>query len=91
MFETLIEMLHTLETVGDVSMRVNVEGTLCLTFDDFNGFDEHWSETMREYAIPELVDEVFDLLNSCPCVGDYYTIYTVEGHEVEVGYTSMDI
>ena len=91
MFETLMEMLHTLETAGDVSMRTDADGVLCLTFDDFDGFDEHWSEVTREYAMPELVDEVFDLLDSCPCVGDYYVTYTVEGHEVEVGYASMDI
>ena len=91
MFETLMTMLRTLEDVGDVIMTVEADGSLDLTFDDFEGFDEEWNEMDRPYEMPELVDEVFDLLQSCESEGDYYVTYFVDGHEVCVGFTSYDI
>ena len=78
MFEQLCEMLRTLESVG-------------VTFEDFGGFDEEWEEIGRDYEMPELVDEVFDLLDQCEREGDFYVTYFVEGHRVEVGFGSDDI
>lgn len=92
MFETLIAMLETLEKIGDVaSLWVDDDGSVSVTFDDFDGFDEDWDELDRDYEAPELVNEVFALLDSCDHDDDFYTTYMVEGHEVQVGYTSYDI
>ena len=90
MFEQLCEMLRTLESVGDVSVDLD-EFDLDVTFQDFEGFDEEWEEVMRDYEMPELVDEVFDLLDQCEREGDFYVTYFVEGHRVEVGFGSYDI
>ena len=91
MFETLMTMLRTLETVGDVFFDVEDDGSVDVTFNDFEGFDEDWDEVMRDYEMPELVDKVFDLLDSCDHDDDFYTTYMVDGHAVEVGFTSYDI
>ena len=90
MFEQLCEMLRTLESVGDVSVDLD-EFDLDVTFEDFGGFDEEWEEIGRLYEMPELVDEVFDLLDQCEREGDFYVTYFVEGHRVEVGFGSDDI
>ena len=90
MFEKLCEMLKTLESVGDVSVDLD-EFDLDVTFQDFEGFDEEWEEVMRDYEMPELVDEVFDLLDQCDHEGDFYVTYLVDGHRVEVGFGSYDI
>ncbi len=90
MFEQLCEMLRTLETVGGVSVDFD-EFDLDVTFEDFHGFDDDWNEIMRDYEMPELVDEVFDLLHQCDHEGDFYVTYFVEGHRVEVGFGSYDI
>lgn len=91
MFETLMTMLRTLEDAGDVTLWVDEDGSVDVTFEDFEGFDEDWDEVMRDYEMPQLVDEVFDLLDSCDSEGDFYVTYMVEGHAVEVGYSSYDI
>ena len=90
MFEQLCEMLRTLESVGDVSVDLD-EFDLDVTFEDFGGFDEEWEEIGRLYEMPELVDEVFDLLGQCEREGDFYVTYFVDGHRVEVGFGSDDI
>ena len=90
MFEKLCEMLRTLESVGDVSVDLD-EFDLDVTFEDFDGFDEEWSEISRDYVMPELVDKVFDLLGQCDHEGDFYVTYFVDGHRVEVGFGSFDI
>lgn len=90
MFEQLCGMLRTLESVGDVSVDLD-EFDLDVTFEDFGGFDEEWEEIGRDYEMPELVDEVFDLLGQCDHEGDFYVTYLVDGHRVEVGFGSDDI
>ena len=78
MFEQLCEMLRTLESVGDVSVDLD-EFDLDVTFEDFGGFDEEWEEIGRLYEMPELVDEVFDLLGQCEREGDFYVTYFLSG------------
>lgn len=91
MFEKLMTMLNELKEVNDVSFKVKEDGSVKVTFNDFEGFDKRWREIMRDYKKPELVDEVFDLLDACESEGDYYTTYFVEGHDVDVEFASDDI
>lgn len=92
MFETLMEMLTALEACGDVYFDVDdTDGSVSVTFEDFDGFDDDWSEIDREYEMPEVVDAVFALLEGCPSEGDYYVTYLVDGRSVEVGFSSYDI
>ena len=64
-----------------------------LTIDDFEGFDENWSEVEREFVDEEAVEEVLDWLEeNADCVdGDFYHFYHFGDIVVEVGYTSFDI
>lgn len=69
------------------------EQCLDITFNDFDGFDEDWSEVMREYDNPNLVDEVIDFLDK-HCLsqeGDFYHYYNFGDFVAQVGYTSFDI
>ena len=63
-----------------------------ITLNDFEGFDEDWNEVEREYADPEMVDALEELLEQADEVeGDYYRAYRFEGFSVVVGYASYDI
>lgn len=64
-----------------------------VTLQDFEGFDEDWSEIDREYDDPEAVDAFLEMLDR-ECVsheGDFYVVYHFEGFDVKVGYASFDI
>ena len=90
MFETLMEMLNHLEDCGDVIM-FTIGEEIHVDFCDFEGFASDWSEVMRDYEDEDTVDAVFDMLQTCEQEGDYYVTYMVEGHKVQVGFTSYDI
>ena len=64
-----------------------------LTINDFEGFDEHWSEVDRELVDEDAVDEVLEWLeeNADFSEGDLYEYYYFGEIIVEVGYTSFDI
>lgn len=64
-----------------------------LTINDFEGFDEDWSEVYREFVDEDAVDEVLEWLEEhADCVdGDYYHSYYFGDIEVEVDYISFDI
>ena len=64
-----------------------------LTIDDFEGFDEHWSEVDREFVDADAVEEVLEWLeeNADYIDGDFYRYYHFGDIVVEVGYTSFDI
>ena len=64
-----------------------------LTIDDFEGFDEHWSEVDREFVDADAVEEVLEWLEeNADCVdGDFYRYYHFGEIVVEVDYTSFDI
>jgi hypothetical protein len=94
MMELIIAML---EKMGeDVDYRVReIDGEkpeLVITVDDFEGFDEDWSEIMRDYD-EEAVDGLIEWLEE-HCIsedGDFYSYYHFEGFDVQLGYTSSDI
>lgn len=64
-----------------------------LTINDFEGFDENWSEVDREFVDADAVEEVLEWLEkNADCVdGDFYRYYHFGEIVVEVGYTSFDI
>ena len=66
---------------------------ICLTIDDFDGFDENWNEVYREFVDEDAVEEVLGWLKeNADCVdGDFYRYYHFGEIVVEVGYTSFDI
>ena len=94
MMELIIAML---EKMGeDVDYRVReIDGEkpeLVITVDDFEGFDEDWSEIMRDYD-EEAVDGLIEWLKE-HCIsedGDFYSYYHFEEFDVQLGYSSFDI
>lgn len=91
MMETIIKMLEAMNE--DVDYMVLSEGTMLhVTINDFEGFDENWSEIMRDYD-EEAVDGLIEWLEE-HCVstdGDLYSYYEFEGFTVQLGYSSYDI
>ena len=82
MFEKLMAMVNALVEVEDVYYR-EYESTLYITVNDFEGFDEHWSEIDRELVNEELVEELEEFLENVN--------YTVENYTIELHYSSEDI
>ena len=94
MMEIIIAMLEKM--VEDVDYRVReIDGEkpeLVITVDDFEGFDDDWSEVMREYDV-EAVDGLIEWLEE-HCISeedDLYSYYHFEDFDVQLGYTSFDI
>ena len=94
MMEIIIAMLEKM--VEDVDCYVRkIEGEkpeLIITVDDFEGFDDDWSEVMREYDV-EAVDGLIEWLEE-HCISeedDLYSYYHFEDFDVQLGYTSFDI
>ena len=91
MIEMLMMILARLETVGDCFFTFE-DGHFDVTLCDFEGFDSHWSEIMRDYVDEEMVNALFELLDRAEYTeGDYYVTYFFNDCSLELGYTSMDI
>lgn len=93
---TIREMMTELEACGDLTVweRITDEGTVYdVTVEDFEGFDEHWSEVMRDFEREDLVDEFLEALDeqALRVEGDYYYDYYFDGFRVHLGYASYDI
>jgi hypothetical protein len=94
MMEKLLKMLE--ELAADVDYRVReIEGEkpeVVITVNDFEGFDDDWSEVMRNYDV-EAVDGLIKWLEE-HCISEddnLYSYYHFEEFDVELGYTSFDI
>ena len=91
MFEMLMMVLTRLETSDDCTFYEadrHFDVTLC----DFDGFDDDWSEVMRDYADQEMVDDLFELLDRADRTeGDFYVTYYFEDCSLTLGYESYDI
>ena len=94
MMEIIIAMLEKM--IEDVYYHVReIDGEkpeLVITVDDFEGFDEDWSEIMRDYD-EEAVDGLIEWLEE-HCIsedGDFYSYYHFEEFDVQLGYSSFDI
>ena len=81
------------ELKNDASMWLDEEeNELHITIEDFEGFDEDWSEVEREVD-EEKVDAFLKMLEE-ECVsyeGDFYYYYEFEGFSVKLGYASYDV
>ena len=90
--EKIIEKLETIKT--DAYYYVDDDDNeIRLTIDDFEGFDEDWSEVERELENHKAVEEVLEWLeeNADYVDGDFYRYYYFGEIVVEVGYSSFDI
>ena len=89
------KMMAMVEALGDdASMWYDEEEkVLDVTLRDFEGFDDDWSEIMRDYDHPEAVEAFKEMLETeCSSQeGDFYFDYHFDGFTVELGYSSYDI
>jgi hypothetical protein len=94
MMEIIIAMLEKMGEDVDYCVR-EIDGEkpeLEITVDDFEGFDEDWSEIMREYDV-DAVRALIDWLEE-HCIsedGDLYYEFHFEDFDVQLGYSSFDI
>ena len=87
-------MIAAIEALGaDASLWERSDGMLDVTLEDFEGFDDDWSEVDREYDDEEAVDAFLEMLEAeCSSQeGDFYVVYHFEGFDVQLGYASFDI
>ena len=88
--EMVLELLATLGS--DVDVYERMDGTIRVTVQDFEGFDEEWSEVEGDYD-EAAVDAVYECLEAeaSEVAGDYYRYFQFDGFTVVWGYASMDI
>ena len=89
-YEKVLEMA---EALGNDAIVFDFNHQISVDFNDFEGFDEHWSEIMRDYDDPDAVEAFEEMLRSeaLSIDDDFYTTYHFDGFTVKVGYTSYDI
>jgi hypothetical protein len=88
--EIITAQLDRISADSQYNMTAN---QIDLTINDFEGFDENWSEVDREFVDAEAVEEVLQwLAENADCIdGNYYHYYHFGDIVVKVGYTSFDI
>ena len=90
---TIEIIIAKLEEISEDSWYDITDNHIDLTIDDFEGFDEDWSEKDREFVDPKAVDEVLEWLedNADYIDDDFYHYYHFGDIVVELGYSSFDI
>ena len=88
--EMVLELLATLGADVEVD---ECGSDVRVTVQDFEGYDEHWSEVDRELDDADAVDAVFERLvtEALDDDGDFYHYFQFDGFTVVWGYASMDI
>lgn len=84
---TMAEALGADAIVFDFNRQIHVD------FNDFEGFDDDWSEIMRDYDDENAVEAFEETLRAEALKIDdnFYTTYYFDDFVVIVGYTSYDI
>lgn len=86
-------VLELLASAGDDLMVDVYDDEVSVVVEDFVGFDDDWSEVMRDLDDADLVDSIEEQL-SAECVsedGDFYHYFHFDGFSVCWGYASFDI
>lgn len=86
-------VLELLASAGqDISYHVDGDGDIIAIVQDFEGFDDDWSEVFSDYD-EDLIDSIEEQLEES-CLsreGDFYYCYHFDGFSVVWGYASYDI
>lgn len=91
---TRTEILNALNGFGeDVYVWERQDGTIEVTINDFDGFDDDWNEIDRELENDEAITEfIHTLAETCNhMVNELYQTYYFDGFAVNVGWASFDI
>ena len=90
---TIEKILAQLDRISADAFYEVIENHIDLTIDDFEGFDEDWSEIFKDFVDEKAVNEVLEWLekNADYVDRDFYHYYYFGEIVVEVGYSSFDI
>jgi hypothetical protein len=90
---TIKTITTQLDRISADSWYYVTDNNINLIINDFEGFDENWSEVDREFIDEDTVEEVLEWLeeNADNVDGDFYCYYYFGDIVVQVGYTSFDI
>lgn len=88
----VIELLNANATEFDFIDWDDVDNSIDIEVNDFEGFDDNWAEIIRDYD-REVVEKVYDTLkdNCVECIEDFYTTFKFEDFEISWGYASYNI
>jgi hypothetical protein len=89
---TLEMIIAQIEALGEFASYYTRGSRVCVTIEDFEGYDEDWCEVdaeLDEDAVDAFVEWLEEECDSHD--GDYYHYYQFGDIEVELGYASMDI
>jgi len=86
-------VMELLATAGEDLMVSEYDDEISVTVYDFEGFDEDWSEIIRELDDEVLVDTIYGTLaiEARRVEGDFYRYFHFDGFTVCWGYASFDI
>lgn len=91
MFEIIYTILTRLAQSGDASWSVN-DHAFRVDLNDFEGFDDDWSEVMRDYEDPDMVEALMEILDQAnDSDGGFYETFFFDDCTLKLGYTSYDI
>lgn len=90
---TYKNVLAMAEALGDDAIVFDLNNQIHVDFNDFEGFDDDWSEIMRDYDDADAVEAFEEMLRAeaLDVEDNFYTTYHFDGFIVKVGYTSYDI
>lgn len=90
---TYEQVLTMAKALGNDAIVFDFEGNISVDFNDFEGFDNDWSEIMRDYDDANAVEAFEKMLRTeaLEVDDDFYTTYYFDGFTVNVGYTSYEI
>lgn len=92
MFEAFEMIMNRLESTGDATVITLDDGTVCVTLEDFAGFDANWNEVYRDFVDTEMMDALDELFEQCEMkMDDIYDYVIIDGHRVHFSYASEDI
>jgi len=86
-------VMELLATAGEDLMVSEYDDEISVTVYNFEGFDEDWSEIIRELDDEVLVDTIYGILSikARRVEGDFYRYFHFDGFTVCWGYASFDI
>lgn len=86
---TIEQIIARVDVHPQLNSRMDRDGDLHITVEDFAGFDEHWDEQLVEVDVEDFLDWLEEEANEVE--GDLYEYYYFDGFTVIVGYESFDI
>lgn len=93
--EMILDIITRLVDCGDCYFHETTNGIYDVEMNDFEGFGDDWSEEYRDFANDDLVDTLFDVLDTLSTDKDIHwrghVTYTVDGHIFDITWSSNDI